>query len=302
MTLFFSGYCRTPPARTAFVICIAVLTANCQNSTTRPMANKPAATPTVAAPVAPASLAAAPAVVSSAPTAPSVSFRTPLRDQPSFALARVVSGIKRGTTIAKFPKKFGGICNASYVRNATLDWATGKQEFGDWRSEFGDIFFDALRDKGVNVVGDPKALFEQGKDAQSAEYLVGARIRNLDGKFCEPHRWMTRRGTGRYKGEFSIRVEWSVYSTLSKRTVARFETQGYFRQRKAKSEGILMAFFGAFTGATENLLKTRQFVDLIERKPGVSQALARPAAGAKTIPDEAGEFSPVEIEIGRAHV
>lgn len=153
-----------------------------------------------------------------------------------------------------------------------------------------------LRDGGVNVVGDPKDLFGQRTDAQSAEFLVGARIRKLDGKFCEKHRWSTRSPVGRYSGEFSIGVEWSVYSSLTKETVARFETEGHFRLRKAKVDGILVTFLGAFSAATRDLLNNRQFVDLVERKPSAADALARPLPREKTIPDEIGEFAAIEIE------
>lgn len=171
-------------ARAAIAISAALVLASCQQSSTRTTAsNTPVAPKITAAPVA--------AKTTPTATAPSISIRTPVHDQPTFSLARVVSGIKRGTTIATFPRKvisFGGACNATYYRDATLDWATGTREFGDWRSEFGDIFFEVLRDGGVNVVGNPKELFDQKDAARTAEFLVGARIRKLDGKFCEAHR------------------------------------------------------------------------------------------------------------------
>lgn len=278
MTLLLNILASGMPFRTAMAIITALLVAGCQTSSTRPTAPKAVATP--------------------AAVSPAVLIRTPLQEQASFALAKVVSGIRRGTTIATFPRKrtlWRAGCNASYGGKAVLDWATGTQDFGDWRSEFGDIFFDVLRDKGVNVVGDPKKLFRQNEAASSAEYLLGARIRELDGTFCGTHSWRTSRPTGRFRGEFSIRIEWSVYSTLSKRTVARFETRGHFRQRKAKADGILLTFLGAFSTATENLLTTREFVNLIERKPGVTEALALPSNRSKSIPNEVGEFSQIEI-------
>ena len=287
----FPKFQKMAPAGAAVCIATLVVAAGCQKSATGPVAPTVTAALTVAKPVAPVSRRATPAAV-----IPTVSIRTPIRDQPSFSLARVASGIKRGTAIAKFPKRFGGLCNASYARNAMLDWASGTRELGSWESEFGDIFFDVLRNGGVNVVGDPKDLFGQQTDAQSAEFLVGARIRKLDGKFCEKHRWLTGRPVGRFSGEFSIGVEWSIYSSLTKQTVARFETEGHFRLRKANGDGILVTFLGAYSDATEDLLRTRRFVDLVERKPSASDALARPLPREKTIPDETGEFAAIEIE------
>lgn len=126
----------------------------------------------------------------------------------------------------------------------------------------------------------------QKRDARQS--LGNAGIRKLDGKFCEKHRWMTRARVGRYSGEFSIGVEWSVYSSLTRETVARFETEGHFRLRRAKVDGVLVTFLGGFSAATQGLLENRQFVDLVERKPNVSDALARPLPREKTIPDEIG--------------
>jgi serine protease Do len=283
MTLLLNILVRGTPFRTTLTIFTALLVAGCQTSGKRSAAPTAAATPAVAFP---------------ALVPPAVLIRVPIQEQASFALAKVVSGIRRGTTIATFPRKrtlWRAGCNASFGGRAVLDWATGTQDFGDWRSEFGDIFFDVLRDKGVNVVGDPKKLFRQDEAASSAEYLIGARIRELDGTFCGTHSWRTARPTGRFRGEFSIRIEWSVFSTLSKQTVARFETRGHFKLRKSKADGVLLAFFGAFSTATENLLTTREFVDLIERKPGVTEALAQPSSKALSIPDEVGEFSQIEI-------
>jgi len=89
--------------------------------------NGAAVAPTVAKPAAQVS----PKVTPAADT-PTVAIRTPIHDQPSFALARVVFGIKRGNAITTFPKRFGGLCNSSYARKATLDRASGTWEFGSW--------------------------------------------------------------------------------------------------------------------------------------------------------------------------
>lgn len=282
--------------RTVCVVVTALAMASCQSSTTRPAAEKVSVVPTVLAPAltGPSSTEPATAVPATV-TAPVDSIQTPVTDQPSFTLARVVSGIRRGTAVATLPKRFGGLCNASTGRKATLDWASGTREFGNWQSEFGQLFFEALRDGGVNVVGDPQDLFGQKRNAQSAEFLVGARIQKLTGKFCERHRWLSRSPTGRSNGEFTIDVEWSVYSTLSRKTVARFTTQGYFKQRKAKVNGVFITFLGAFAAATRDLLKTRQFVNLVDRRSEDVSLPRRAASPANTRRKGAGEITPIEI-------
>lgn len=282
MVFFFGKLAGKDIGPLTVLVISGLLAAGCQSSAGKREAPKVAEAP--------------PPTVQQAVAVPkAVKIQMPVKDQASFALARVVSGIRRGTTIANFPRRFLGICNASHGRKSTLDWATGRQEFGDWRSELGDIFFDVLRDKGVNVLGDPKKLFQRDDSATSAEYLVGARIQELNGRFCEAHSWLNRRPLDRYKGQFDIRIEWSVYSNLNKRTVARFETRGHFRQRKTKAQGILLTFLGAFADATENLLAEKAFVDLIERKTDRQATLASASGNFKPVPDDVGEFSKVEI-------
>lgn len=200
-----------------------------------------------------------------------VAVTTPAREQASFTLGKVVVAIPRGTTIAHFPVSGntteGTLCNRGHSGNSTLDWSAGSAQFGDWRSEFGDIFFEVMQDKGVNVVGDPKKLFQQAESAATAEYLLGARIREIKGNFCESHHWWDGKPLREYSGEFFIRIEWSVYSTLTRRTVTRFDTTGHHLQKQSKKQGIQLTFLGAFAAATENLLAEKAFVRLLSREP-----------------------------------
>ena len=205
-----------------------------------------------------------------------VSIKTPVASQASVAFGKVVVSIPRGTTIAHFPasgnRTAGTFCNYRHKGKSTLDWASGSREFGDWRSEFGDIFFNTLRDRGVNVVGDPQDLFRQNQAAQSAEYLIGARIKEIKGNFCQAHHWLDGRPLAEYSGEMWMSIEWSMFSGLQKRTVARFSTQGFHRQQQGKRQGISLAFLGAFASATENLLRERRFIETLERRSAPVQA------------------------------
>lgn len=209
---------------------------------------------------------------------PPVALNKPVGSQASFALGPVVSSIRRGTVIAHFPAggiRIGGkYCNYRHEGKSTIEWGTGSRHFGDWSSELGDVFFEVLRDRGVNVVGDPQDLFKQGKEAGSAEYLLGARIKELRGNFCQVHHWWDGRPLDRYSGEFFIHVEWSVFSTLTQRTVSRIDTRGHFDRKEATAQGITLAFIGAFSAATENLLAEKEFVWVLENEPAVRSAAA----------------------------
>lgn len=206
-------------------------------------------------------------------TAPA-SVSKPVARQASFALGNVVSSIRRGTVIAHFPGSGinigGNYCNYRHTGKSIIEWGSGSRHFGNWRSELGDVFFEVMRDRGVNIVGDPQDLFKQGEAARSAEYLLGARIKELRGNFCHVHHWWDGTPLRRYSGEFFIHVEWSVFSTLTERTVARIDTRGHFNREEATAQGITLAFIGAFSAAAENLLAEREFVKILEKEPAES--------------------------------
>lgn len=200
-----------------------------------------------------------------------LTVEAPVTGQASVALGRVVVGVRRGTTIAHFPRKSISVgrrlCNYRHERAETLEWDGGSREFGNWESEFGEIFFDVLSERGFNVVGDARDLFKQADQAHSAEYLLGGRIVDIRGNLCEWFDGWNGRGLDLYSGEFFITVEWSVFSTLGDRTVARFRTSARYEQNDPKKEGVNLAFSGAFARAAGNLAEVQEFRRLLEKRP-----------------------------------
>lgn len=225
---------------------------------------------------------------------PPVPVNKPIESQASFALGKVVTSIRRGTVIAHYPTGSSLIgsnfCNYRHRGKSTIEWGSGSKQFGGWRSELGEVFFEVLRNRGMNVVGDPGALFKQDEEAQGAEYLLGARIKELRGNFCQVHHWFDGRPLDKYSGEFFVHVEWSVYSTLTERTVARIDTRGHFNREEPTQQGIMTAFVGAFTAATENLLAERAFIGLMEREAVVRDAVAQS-------PDVTGQGNDVRLAL-----
>lgn len=218
--------------------------------------------------------------------------QTPVKEQSSIALARVVVGVRRGTTIAHFPRQLISIgprlCNYGNLSSKTLDWGDSSRELGDWQSELGEIFFDVLKERGLNVVGDSRDLFTQVERARSAEYLLGARISKIRGNICEWFDGWTGAREGLYTGEFYIEVDWSLFSTLEKRTVARFSTNARYKHAQPKKHGISLAFSGAFSQATDNLLAEPKFLGVLVKRMKASaavriNALAQPATSREQI-------------------
>jgi len=202
---------------------------------------------------------------------------------PSFALEGVVANIRRGTPIAHFPMNGvpgteGTFCNARHRNNSVIEWSAGSSYLGNWSTELGEVFYRATRATGLNVVGDPARLFQRSKAAQSAEYLLGARITKILGNFCEAHHWWDGRPQDRFSGEMYVEVEWTVFSSLQQREILRLPTRGYYKQVQSKRDGIILAFHEAFAHAAEGMLADSRFVRIASGKSASTKAPVKPAS------------------------
>ena len=147
-----------------------------------------------------------------------------------------------------------------------------------------------MSERGFNVVGDSRNLFKQEDEALSAEYLIGARIVEIRGNLCEWFDGWDARPLDLYSGEFFMTVDWSVFSTLADRTVARFRTSARYLQKDPKKGGINLAFSGAFARAAGNLAAVGKFRRLLE-----SGAPEPPAASAEPRQTNSGAATPVTL-------
>ena len=195
----------------------------------------------------------------------------PPSQQASFALTRVLANLKRGTTVGHFPG--GGVegvegygCNARMQGNATLEWGAGSSELGNWSTELGEIFFEVMSQRGLNIAGDPTDLFDRGDAATSAEYFIGARISQLNSNYCQPVSFWDGTPQDEYSGETYIKVEWTIFSTLLQREILKTTTDGYYKLIQPKREGIVLTFQNAFANAAENLTSSEAFMDIALRK------------------------------------
>ncbi|MEX1034635.1 MAG: trypsin-like peptidase domain-containing protein [Sneathiella sp.] len=209
-------------------------------------------------------------VVPKALPAQIASVNTPVSQQSSFVLQKVVANIKRGTIIGHFPAAGnmdavgvdGYLCNDSHSDKSTMEWGAGSSVLGNWSTELGEIFYEVLSTNGFNVAGDPKDLFGQDKSVSSAEYLVGASITQISSNFCQVHHWWDGRPLDEYSGEMFVHVNWTVFSTLTQREVMKVGTSGYYKQVDPKKDTVILAFHNAFAGAVESFIASSKFKEV----------------------------------------
>lgn len=204
------------------------------------------------------------------PDAPALDM--PVHQQASFMLEKVIAGIKRGTTILHFPAPGtmgnvdGTMCNQKRTSEGTVDWRSGSRTFGNWSSELGEVFFEVLSGKGYNIQGDPTKLFRSQSETVAAEYLVGARIKEIRGNICQNHSLWDGRPLREFSGELYIKVEWRVYSVVLKKEILTVETEAYDILKTPKSSATNVLLNGAFENATEALLENKEFIALALRQ------------------------------------
>lgn len=226
------------------------------------------------------------------------------QDQASFRLERVVIALSRGDVIAHYPHRYwkkwqyADLCNIDYGHNATLEWGSGPKEFGDWRSELGKIFHEAMKSRGTNVVGDPSRLFRVSEEALAAEYLVGARITDIRGNICHTHDYWTARPLKQSLGEFYVKVEWEVFSSLTQRVVYKFSTDGYAETKNPTRNGAVVAFMRAFRAAVERAAENADFHRILEPKT-IQLAAQRPPDERLTLSGSPLYRTPVGAQIDK---
>tara|TARA_R110000787_G_scaffold58251_10_gene132911 strand:+ start:492 stop:1775 length:1284 start_codon:yes stop_codon:yes gene_type:complete len=233
-------------------------------------------------------------------------------------LDKVIASLNRGRVIAHFPNTEGAFSSMGYLCNyhveddsAKLEWGQGAVAFGDWRNEFGKIFYQIMQERSHNVVGDPGKLFGNKEEVQAAEYLIGARITDIRGNFCQEHHWWDGRPLKRFKGEGYMKIDWEVFASLGRRVVYRVQTEGYAQTRDFKRQGMLVTFQNAFADAVERFgtdVQLRRITNREAQERPTDQTFGKLALrGAKPfrqpIREKRGEVlnSVVTIRLGTGH-
>ena len=220
-------------------------------------------------------------------------FQSRTGKQPRVRLERVIVALPRGTAIAHLPHRFwekwqySHKCNLHEGANATIEWGVGTGSFGDWSTEAGRIFLEAMRLRGVNAVGDASALFRRREEARGAEFLVGGRITDIRGNICHRYDLLWDKPMYQYLGEFFVRVEWEVFSTLTERVIHKFETAGYAETRTPTQNGVEVTLFDAFAAAVD--------------RAAVEEGFRKSIAGNPPEPAVADAFGPLKLPGREVH-
>lgn len=202
---------------------------------------------------------------------------------------RLSKTLPRGTEIGGYV--WGLMCAGPYVPVTVAG-----RRFID-NSDFDDKFIEVMRDAGYDVAGDPDAAVtpeDVNEDLARAEYMVHAKIKDIKMNLCrETDFFMRQIGIS---GEASINVEWTIYSSLDRKAVAKITTDGYWKAHEAKSDGDDIALQEAFAAAAANLAANEKFRDIVFNAPDKSlmEAVDEREADDKTVSNGKISFRPAD--------
>ena len=172
----------------------------------------------------------------------------------TFALSKIVQDIDRGAKVMAYPNSgvfegSGTYCNMSGAAEYT--YTGSKRMLGNWSTELGDVFYEDLTGLGYSIAGDPADIFNQQTAVTSSEYLIGGRLVDLKGNYCQKHHWWDGRPLNTFSGETYVKIEWSVLNTLTKNVIINKTTEGYGVQEKPIVDGVYSSFVVAFSNALQ---------------------------------------------------
>lgn len=159
------------------------------------------------------------------------------------------------------PAWLGGFCS---LRNYPVSRRILSRKFES--AYIKDSFATALEANGYDVVEALDIDFRPEDEEQRAEYIVSARVKDVDLDLCKRGRVTTfnifNTAPGA-KGKMYVLIDWSIYDALKRTVVYKTTTEGYTRRDYPNIEGLELLFFDAFEMAAHNLAADAGFYGLI---------------------------------------
>ena len=129
--------------------------------------------------------------------------------------------------------------------------------------EMKENFDSTMESLGYDVTGRSDILFDEEDDILRTLYSVGAHVKGIKMDLCDNTVARRLLFSQSFAGEAYLKIEWSVYDQLNRRTVYKTTTEGYSKLTVANQEGIGLLLDDAFASATHNLGADEAFHSLI---------------------------------------
>ncbi len=127
-------------------------------------------------------------------------------------------------------------------------------------------FEEALEAQGYDVTNDIDADYRREDLLSRAEYMISARVSDVDLDLCKRGEITTLNifnSAPGAKGKMYVKFDWSVYDALRRTVVYKTTTEGYSRRDYPNTEGLELLFMDSFDMAAHNLGADEDFYNLI---------------------------------------
>lgn len=183
----------------------------------------------------------------------------PVDAKPSpFRLSQIKHSIPLGSRVAaSSPRDLGLFCRApyNYIPRSQIVRSIEKTEMKDG-------FYDVMSSLGYDVSDNPHMDFDGDDELLRSIYTLSADIEDVQLDVCRQSSLLMGVDQG-YEGEAYVKVRWSIYDRLQRKTVMRTNTEGYYRSDRPSVDGIEILLIEAFMAATHNLGAQSDFYSLM---------------------------------------
>ncbi len=138
-------------------------------------------------------------------------------------------------------------------------------------TELARVFNDVLEGQGYDVVRHLDLTFDEEIENEllRTEYRVSGKIIDAKTNIHNQGRPIIGGsvgiGSGGYSGELYVKVEWSVFDALQRKTIYKTVTEGSGKHNDANPDGLILMTNAAFEMAVHNLGADQDFYDLFAR-------------------------------------
>jgi|GEM_PF-514414 len=137
--------------------------------------------------------------------------------------------------------------------------------------ELARVFNDVMEGQGYDVVRHLDLTFDEEIENEllRTEYRISGKIIDAKTNIMNEGRPIIGDsvgiGSGGYRGELYVKIEWSVFDALQRKTIYKTVTEGRGKHPDANPDGLILIMNAAFEMAVHNLGADEDFYDLFAR-------------------------------------
>jgi S1-C subfamily serine protease len=202
-------------------------------------------------------------------------------DSEPIEFVKVQYGVPRGSKIGVSIGRLGRCYGGGFYTNRDIHFTEGRlvEEGGD----YADAFFGAARAAGLDVVGDPRQLFERREDRSRAMFAVAAEITRVNMTVCNHMHWFTEQLLGKLSGESEADVVWHVYDKLQRKVVHTERTTGKATVNETPGNEVEIFVVEAFRDAARQLARSQGFRSVVAKASSGAHSDRRPTSSDRPL-------------------